>query len=250
MHQAVINYLRNKGPSLPVEIGKAIGYDSLLTKAVLTELINKGLIKHSIRPIGGSLLYYLPGQEELMRKRLLIDLSIGERQVLNNLARIGEARLSELTPHDRAFIKRLSDFLIITRINNDYIIRHYNYKQIKPQQSIKPTISNQTIITNQKNDFNQKAINFIKSIGQIINKNKLRGKDYEYTIRLNKPLTQEVIIKVKDKKTITENDLSNAFTQAITNKKPVIIITNGQLSRRTEKWRKENTGSIVTIIRL
>ena len=44
VNDIVISFLKAHGPSLPMEIGKEIGYNSFITKAILLELINKGQV--------------------------------------------------------------------------------------------------------------------------------------------------------------------------------------------------------------
>ena len=63
-HEKIINVLREKGPSLPVNIAKALEISSLFISAFLSELTNQKRINVSSLKVGGSPLYYVNGQEE------------------------------------------------------------------------------------------------------------------------------------------------------------------------------------------
>ena len=60
----IIGVLDEKGPSLPINIAKALEISSLFISAFLSELTNQKRIKVSSLKVGGSPLYYLKGQEK------------------------------------------------------------------------------------------------------------------------------------------------------------------------------------------
>jgi hypothetical protein len=62
-HEKIISVLKEKGPSLPINISKDIGMSSLFVSAFLSELTNGKKIKVSHLKVGGSPLYFLEGQE-------------------------------------------------------------------------------------------------------------------------------------------------------------------------------------------
>ena len=63
-HEKIINILRIRGPSLPIQIAKELSMNSLFISAFLSELADSKRIKVSSLKVGGSPLYYLIGQEE------------------------------------------------------------------------------------------------------------------------------------------------------------------------------------------
>ncbi len=63
-HEKIIGVLKEKGPSLPVNIAKALEISSLFISAFLSELTNQKRIKVSSLKVGGSPLYYLDGQHD------------------------------------------------------------------------------------------------------------------------------------------------------------------------------------------
>lgn len=64
IHNKIISFLKEKGPSLPINIAKELGITSLFTSAFLSELVNQNLIKASHLKVGGSPLYFLEGQQD------------------------------------------------------------------------------------------------------------------------------------------------------------------------------------------
>ena len=53
-----------EGPTLPIKIVRKVGGDTMLVGAILSTLISSGDVAVSSLKIGGSPLYYIPGQEE------------------------------------------------------------------------------------------------------------------------------------------------------------------------------------------
>ena len=64
----ITSILKLKGPSLPVQIAREIQLSSLFAGALLSELAKEKLIKISHMKVGGSPLYFIAGQEELLEK--------------------------------------------------------------------------------------------------------------------------------------------------------------------------------------
>lgn len=65
----IINFLESSGPSLPVQVARAIQMDPVFASAILSELIGSKTIKTSNMRIGSSPLYLLPGQEKLLEEK-------------------------------------------------------------------------------------------------------------------------------------------------------------------------------------
>ena len=63
-HEKIINVLKERGPSLPINIAKALQISSLFVSAFLSELTNQKRIMVSSLKVGGSPLYYMDGQHE------------------------------------------------------------------------------------------------------------------------------------------------------------------------------------------
>jgi hypothetical protein len=65
----IIKFLDEKGPSLPVQIAKAIEMDPVFASAILSELLSSKQVKTSNLRVGSSPLYLIPGQEEKLEEK-------------------------------------------------------------------------------------------------------------------------------------------------------------------------------------
>ncbi|MFA5406041.1 MAG: hypothetical protein WC307_01645 [Candidatus Nanoarchaeia archaeon] len=266
----VLSFLKINGPSLPVDIGKAIGRDSFWTRAILLELRNDGLVKMSNRAIGSSLIYYLPEQANKMRELLSKELKINEQKVLDRFKELGQFKMSELSPHERAFVRDLLDFINVKRSGEDYLITHYEWTPREtpvsaptPEPIKEPEITplnrelrlfdNTPIVKKEaaKKGFIDKAHEYLESIGEITKSVKIKaGAEYDYELRVKNPYPQELLVKVKNKKNINETDLSVLYAESLRQKRPALLITNGSLSKKAKEWKDNNIGGLVTIIQL
>ena len=255
--ETVINFLRKNGPSLPVEIGKTLGFNSLLTNAVLSDLIIRGQIKRSVKSIGSSFIYYLQGQEDAMRAKLVSELSIQEKNLLQKIKNSVMLPEEQLNAHDRQFINSVRDFIKIIKRDNKNLIALCNTPEpaaSKPviKLEVKQELKPEAIEKETEGDFNSSVINRLKKLGEIINEKVItKGKESEYLLRIKTVLgEQELFVKSKNKSRVNETDLSMIYTQALKLKKPAILITNGSLTKSAEKWAKENTGELLKVIKL
>jgi len=64
----VIGLVRSKGPILPSHVAKAINTNIIMASAYLSELVASKIINISNTKVGGSPLYYAPGQEASLLK--------------------------------------------------------------------------------------------------------------------------------------------------------------------------------------
>ena len=68
VHNKIIDTLKRRGPSLPIQIAKEVNLSSLFVSAFLSELADDKRVKVSSLKVGGSPLYFLEGQEEQLEK--------------------------------------------------------------------------------------------------------------------------------------------------------------------------------------
>lgn len=107
----IISFLQVKGPSLPVHIAKEIGQDTFTAGAHLSEMASHKKIVISGLKVGGSPLYYLPGQESRLQG-FVHNLHEREQEAV---ALLREAIIIEDTkaiPVVRASFRSLRDFAI------------------------------------------------------------------------------------------------------------------------------------------
>src|SRR3989344_1596134 len=109
MRDRIISFLKIKGPSLPVNIAKAVGMDMLFTSAFLSELISSGEIKTSNMKVGTSPLYLIHGQEDGL-ERYLEYIKGKEGEAINRLRKEKFLLDSEQEPAIRIALRALKDF--------------------------------------------------------------------------------------------------------------------------------------------
>ncbi len=135
----VLDFLSREGPSYPVKIGQGVGRESYFVGAVLSELMQLKKIKLSHAKVGGSRLYYLPGQEEKLS--ILYDyLPDAEKNAYDLLKEKNVVRASETTPVMRVALENIPDFSKPIDIGGERAWKWYLFEgEISPQQPTKET---------------------------------------------------------------------------------------------------------------
>ncbi|MFH1850547.1 MAG: hypothetical protein ABH879_10310 [archaeon] len=64
----ILAVVSRKGPVLPLDIAKELQTNTIIASAQLSELVSAGHLKISNVKVGGSPVYFLPGQEELLQR--------------------------------------------------------------------------------------------------------------------------------------------------------------------------------------
>ncbi|PIN72036.1 hypothetical protein COV21_03450 [Candidatus Woesearchaeota archaeon CG10_big_fil_rev_8_21_14_0_10_45_5] len=107
----VLEFVKANGPVLPSEVGKYIGREILISSALLSELVSRKLIFISKAKIGGSPVYYAPGQEEKL-ERLYASLNEKDRQTYDMLKEQRIIEDSETDPLTRVSLRMIRDFAV------------------------------------------------------------------------------------------------------------------------------------------
>lgn len=141
----ILDFLRIRGPSLPIQISSEIKVNSLFTSAFLSELLNEKEIKMSFMKIGSSSLYHLPGQESRL-ENFSQHLKSKEKDAFIMLQSNKFLRDSELDPAIRVALREIKDFAIPFQRENEIFWRYFlekeeNYKKLEPpKQEIKEEV--------------------------------------------------------------------------------------------------------------
>jgi len=115
----ILQFLRMNGPSLPSKIGKLLGTDLLLASAHLSDLISQGKVKVSSLKIGGSPLYYIPGQEQQLSSFAAGNMNPKDVAVLHSLQDKQLLREAQLPLLDKVALRSLKDFAIPLQVTVD-----------------------------------------------------------------------------------------------------------------------------------
>lgn len=114
-----LSIVKTKGPVLPGHINKELNVNVLFASAMLSELVDSKLIRLSHAKIGGSPVYYAPGQEPRLGQALYNYLNEKDKQTFNLLKQSGILRDSEQTPLVRVSLRQLKDFAFPLEVTLD-----------------------------------------------------------------------------------------------------------------------------------
>ncbi len=282
--EKVLQLVRMRGPILPIDIAKAVGLETFLASAILSTLINKGHVKISHRKVGSSPLYYVDGQEQKLRNRLYSELNDLEKKALERLKQLRVAFKEDLYPQERVLLSELRDFVSYLQIKKDekelFCWRHYSVtddefneilqKKFEPQkeeveqvvekpevqkrleikkEKVKQPIKKIKLRKEAKNDFDKRVIEFFKKNNVEVLERKVSRNESDYLISIQTPLGgQKYFVKVKNKKSISESDISKLYVEISSKKYPAILIIPKQLSKKVRAYVDKNFGNLIRII--
>ncbi|MBN2421871.1 hypothetical protein JXB41_01475 [Candidatus Woesearchaeota archaeon] len=106
---SVLEIIKAKGLVIPRDIMKELGGDTFLIGAVLSQLKDSKQIKVSYTKIGGSPVYYYPGQESRLQD-LFKYLNPKEKEAYNLIRQGGILQDSTLEPAIRVALREIKDF--------------------------------------------------------------------------------------------------------------------------------------------
>jgi len=109
--EKIVLILRRRGPSLPVHVAKETELTMLFASAFLSELYADKRIKISNMKVGGSPLYYLPGQEPML-ERFSNYLNNKEKEAFEMIYQKRILNDSEQQPAIRVALRAIRDFAI------------------------------------------------------------------------------------------------------------------------------------------
>ncbi len=280
----ILEILKQRGPCLPVHIASSIGIDMLFASAFLSELASSKDVKISSLKVGGSPLYFLPGQEEQLDK-FSDNLPGKEKEAFNLLKDKKVLKDEEQEPSIRVALRNLKDFAnyFWENDNNERKLYWFFYnldedkaKQIigkksgtKTQSRITPKIeeekNNKKEIKEkplleikerkpekkqekkkEKSDFVKKIINLLEQDNiEILEEKEEKKKEYVAVIKVKSSIGSVKFLCVgKDKKRISENDIALIIQKSQAEKIPVFFITPGKMTKKTEDYIKPYSGII------
>ncbi len=105
----IMSFIEKKGPSLPIQIAKDIGMNSIFTSAFLSELLDSKKIKTSSIRVGGTSLYLIPGQE-IQLEQFHSFLHPKEIEAYEKLKENKILKDSEQDPAIRVALRAIKDF--------------------------------------------------------------------------------------------------------------------------------------------
>ena len=114
--EKIIQLIKSKGPVIPAQISKEIETNIIMASAYLSELSSNNLVKISNIKIGGSPLYYLPGQEHKLQD-FANNLHEKEKKSYDLLKQKKILRDLNLDPVVRVTLRQIKDFAIPLKVD-------------------------------------------------------------------------------------------------------------------------------------
>ncbi len=284
MQNKVIEVLEKEKACLPIHVAKYLGIDTLIANALLESLVSRGIILKTKSKIGDSYIYYLPGyKEEALRllESYLEKEVPPKNQVYKFLKENKIVTSRDLPANLLSYLDELEDIAIkeISFIKGDEI-KYWRYYKLskeeaekiiidrfykeeekkveevqKAQEVVSKEISKEVkpkveVVKRKKEVKVKKSVNLVnvmRELGRVITK--FDEDTYLIEIEVNNLLKQKYIVIIKDKKKISESDITFAFAKSNEFRKPVIILTNGSLSSNAKELLKVYEG-LVNIIKV
>src|SRR3989344_450855 len=294
----VIEFIRMRGPVIPVQVSKQIGSNILFAGALLSELLSNGKIKISTAKIGGSPVYYFPGQEPRL-SMLYPYLHQREKHAYDLLRQNKVLRDKVLQPVERVALREIKDFAYPIQINDEIFWRWHLLSeqeanlfisqvtekekpqpviqeivqevkteiqkpevimgikevpevqeklqpQIKAEQQkeiIKPKPEKKKVKKETKTDFMLILKNYFntKNIKVIEVNTVKKGKETDYVVEISSQVgSVRFFLSAKDKNKINDADLSLAHNKSQLKKLPLMILTNGELTKQAKEYINNN----------
>ncbi len=105
----VLDIVKQSGPVLPVDIASKIGQNTIITGAILSDLVKSKKVLVSHTKVGGSPVYYLPEQRHRLQD-LYKYLNEKDQRAFDYLKREGLLQDSRLEPLQRVCLRNIRDF--------------------------------------------------------------------------------------------------------------------------------------------
>jgi len=114
----ILGLIKIKGPVVPTQIAREIKQDSLMTSAILSQLVDIKKLKISRLKVGGSPLYYLAGQEQRLQSYAK-HLEEKDQRTLDMLRTQKIIRDDKQQPLIRVSLRQIKDFAIPLQVTVD-----------------------------------------------------------------------------------------------------------------------------------
>ena len=123
LKEKIIQFIRTRGPSLPVHLSKEIDQSILFTSAFLSELLSEKKLKISHMKVGCTPVYFIPGQESKLEK-FSEHIKNKENEAYNLLRNEKFLKDREQQPAIRVALREIKDFAIPFKKDDEIIWRY------------------------------------------------------------------------------------------------------------------------------
>ena len=153
--ETILSFIKARGPIIPVQVSKEIKDSILMASARLSELLDAKKIKISSLKVGGSPLYYLAGQEEMLQS-FASNLSHMEKKAYDLLFQSKVLQDSAQEPAVRVALRQIKDFAVPLNVTyndkKEVFWKWYVFGNNEAESIIKETLSKAPVQKQVKED--------------------------------------------------------------------------------------------------
>lgn len=179
--QKILRILREQGPTFPVPIASKVGMQSLFVSAFLSELLSEQQLRITNLKVGGSPIYYIPGQESQLEK-FSEHLKSKEKEAYLLLKENKFLEDEPQHPAIRVALRQIKDYAKPFKLKNTIIWRYFlnttsEYQKQRSTSNPQPntpepqTIDNKQQITYNNSSNSSLPKSFISDIQNTISQN-------------------------------------------------------------------------------
>jgi len=140
--ERIIELIRELGPIVPNEISGKLEANSFLVSALMSELVREKRLLYSHKKLSNSPLYYVQGQEDLVRRRLNPLLKIPEKKIVEFFEKNKLALKDNLSPQQRYMVDELKDYITSITLNIDGEEKKFYKNHNVSDESIRDSLKN------------------------------------------------------------------------------------------------------------
>ena len=278
-----LGFVKREGPIMPSQLATELNTNILFASAILSELVSKKDVLLTYVKRGGSPYYYCKGQEEKLQA-LSENLSGKLKETYELIKKEKVLRDKSLAPADRVALRDLKDYAIQLNVGlstgyeifwkwylmdneeiKDYIKKIVGgKKKIEKKEEVKEEIKEKVeekrfveepekVVSEKKVPINENNLSVVSGFFNdnefyIISQESIRkNKEMNFVVDIPSNIGKlRYFVKYKNKKSIADNDLISALDEANKKGLPVLFLSNGELSKKAEKYLNNNvSGKIV-----
>jgi len=280
--KTALDIIQREGPSLPSAISGRLGLPLLLTSALLSEMRGDKSVKLSSLKVGGSPLYFVEGQEAML-DNFTKHLEQKEQEAFELLKKQEVVDEEKMEPAHRVAFRSMKDFAVPVNVKlengekvfwkfhttsnetvNQKISESLKIKE-KPKEEIKEKTDEKKPAEAKEEKHEEKREERKKSVRKPKDTEKIKAKISDWICKKGLIIEKEIddenscvvsttsqvgkihfLAVTNLKKSISEADLSLAYQQGQNVKMPVLLLTNGTLTKKAQAYL-EQLGKLIVV---
>ncbi len=279
LKQKVLNFLGQNGPTVPIRLSSVLGSDSFFAGAILSELIAEGKVRISTAKLGRSPVYYLHGQENRLDV-LYFHLPDKEKEAYDFLKERKLVRDTEAIPSIRVAFRMMKDFavpfMVKTPVGDEL---HWKWHlasddEARALQTVAQPIAVQQTLVQQRatttealveqqpftklkqakaDEFSTVVHRYLAQANLKVVESAVIRKNMEIHAVVCMPSNLgelELLVIAKNKKKISDADLTLAHQKGLNKKLLTVFLTNGELTKKATTHLEKNLKGLLMLRRL